>query len=54
MSTIYSQEAIESMIEIHRKALIETGLKHGFNSAKTLTASQKLDKLILQYQKQNR
>jgi len=53
MSTTYSEETIESLIEIQRKALIETGLKHGFNSVKTLTASQKLDKLILQYQKQN-
>ena len=51
MSTIYRQENIESMIEIHRKVLIETGLKHGFNSAKTITVSQKLVELILQYQK---
>ncbi|WP_084786739.1 aspartyl-phosphate phosphatase Spo0E family protein [Bacillus tuaregi] len=52
MRMIYNQK-IESMIELHRKVLIETGLKHGFNSVQTLTASQKLDELIVQYQKQN-
>ena len=42
---------IEKMIEMKRKELIEIGLKHGFNSSLTLNASQKLDELILQYQK---
>ena len=44
---------IEKMIEMKRKELIEIGLKYGFNSSLTLNASQKLDELILQYQKCN-
>ena len=35
------------------KSIIEIGLKHGFSSSLTLNASQKLDELILQYQKCN-
>lgn len=46
-----TKDHIKSTIELHRKELIETGLKHGFNSTKTLIASQKLDELIFKYQK---
>lgn len=48
------KEKIIIIIESHRKELIETGLKHGFDSTKTLIASQKLDELIVEYQKQQR
>lgn len=46
-------KSIESVIELKRKELIKTGLKHGFNSNKTLVASQQLDALIIEYQKSN-
>lgn len=45
------KENIKATIELHRKELIETGLKHGFNSSETLMVSQKLDNLIIKYQK---
>ncbi|WP_338469501.1 aspartyl-phosphate phosphatase Spo0E family protein [Niallia sp. XMNu-256] len=48
-----TDKSIEIIIEIKRKELIETGLKHGFSSSQTLIASQQLDDLILQYQKSN-
>lgn len=51
MEVTYTKEMIEIIIERHRKQLIETGLKHGFNSSKTITASQKLDHFIVLYQK---
>lgn len=53
MKTPPSVKDIETIIESKRKELIETGLKHGFSSSKTLIASQQLDVLIVQYQKSN-
>lgn len=51
MEVLYTKEKIEATIEKHRKDLIETGLKHGFSSSKTIIASQKLDQFIVLYQK---
>lgn len=51
MKILSSKENMKTTIELHRKELIETGLKHGFNSSKTILASQKLDDLIVKYQK---
>lgn len=51
MEVAYTKEKIETIIERHRKKLIETGLKHGFNSSQTIIASQKLDHFIVLYQK---
>ena len=53
MQIPYSIKNIETIIEMKRKELIEIGLKHGFSSSLTLIASQKLDELIIQYQKCN-
>ena len=53
MQIPHSIKNIETIIEMKRKELIEIGLKHGFSSSLTLNASQKLDELILQYQKCN-
>jgi len=53
MKTPRSEKNIELIIEMKRKELIQTGLKHGFNSSKTLLASQILDDLIVEYQKNN-
>jgi hypothetical protein len=53
MQISYSNKKIETIIEMKRKELIETGLKYGFNSSKTLLVSQKLDDLIVQYQRGN-
>ncbi|TLS37722.1 aspartyl-phosphate phosphatase Spo0E family protein [Pseudalkalibacillus caeni] len=38
------------MIEEKRKQMIELGKKHGLSSAKTITCSQELDRLIEKYQ----
>ncbi|MCQ6276585.1 aspartyl-phosphate phosphatase Spo0E family protein [Bacillus sp. V3B] len=51
MGVTYTKAKIETAIEKHRKELIETGLKHGFNSSETIIASQKLDQFIVLYQK---
>lgn len=53
MQISHSIKNIETIIEMKRKELIEIGLKYGFSSSLTLNASQKLDELILQYQKCN-
>ncbi|MFV2047131.1 Spo0E family sporulation regulatory protein-aspartic acid phosphatase [Metabacillus sp. YM-086] len=49
----YSNEKNEliNRINFHKKELIAIGLANGLNHPLTISQSQKLDELILQYQK---
>ncbi|WP_088126060.1 aspartyl-phosphate phosphatase Spo0E family protein [Bacillus sp. S2-R3J1-FB-BA1] len=43
-------EKIERDIHMKREEMIQLGLTRGLNSMETIEVSQKMDKLILQYQ----
>ncbi|WP_353050394.1 aspartyl-phosphate phosphatase Spo0E family protein [Bacillus sp. ISL-45] len=48
------KECLLLIIEHFRKKLIEVGTSEGYNNTKTILLSQKLDKVILKYQKLNK
>lgn len=50
-ASIFSDNELLCYIEFLRNRLIHIGLAHGFNSHRTIQASQELDFFIVEYQK---
>lgn len=50
MSFLYTENNLEYKIESIRKEMIQTGIKEGLSSKKTIELSQLLDYYVLQYQ----
>ncbi|MBM4762789.1 Spo0E family sporulation regulatory protein-aspartic acid phosphatase [Bacillus sp. B15-48] len=53
MSIITEQRTLMTTINLLREEMIQTAIKEGFTSKKTLILSQQLDEYIIQYQSLN-
>lgn len=52
MENAYNNEQLINKIEKLRKAMINIGMKNGFESSQVIHISQKLDLLIYEFQQQ--
>lgn len=52
MSFLYNENHLEHKIESIRNEMIQTGMKEGLSSKKTVELSQLLDYYVFQYQQQ--